>query len=207
MRSLLREKTQRLLAVSALVAAACGDDSSTDTTTVVTTAIIVDPAEFLGDLPCADIDGAPRSYRATVYDIEDNTVIGVSEPTSCGAKIAFSNVETAHFYAADIEVFDAPAEDSPTSAAWTTTCGKNGGAGRAQVQEQVTIRGCEPISAPGTATTAITVDLGSTLGQLACTADGGDVAELTVTPTAPELALLRSPAPAAGLPSIGDIGR
>lgn len=166
---------------------ACSNSDTTEDRNVLETAVIVDPAEFLGAFPCGDIDGAPKSYVATVTDLgapceatDEDCVeptpqeLGASPRVGCATPVAFTDVVAGHFYSASIQVFEG-APDEPQGAAWPTiVCGADqlDGAAKALSLKQVTIRGCEKLAGPGLGQTAIVIDPLTTLGSLECASEG-----------------------------------
>jgi len=182
-----------LTAVGAL-AAACGDDETTTDTNAVTTSVTVQPSEFLGTLPCGDIEGAARSYTARVFDLdaEEGTdpTIGQSGRVSCANPLAFTSVIVGHRYAAEIEIFDVPVGVDAELPTWSTLCADDGfGAAFATALQEITIRGCRPLerldepAAPG-----ISIDATATAGSLRCADDpeGGLVGTIEIIPIEPE---------------------
>ncbi len=103
------------LTAAAALASACGDDETTTDTNAVTTSVTVQPSEFLGTLPCGDIEGAARSYTARVFDLDAeegaDPTIGQSGRVSCANPLAFTSVIVGHRYAAEIEIFDVLVRD------------------------------------------------------------------------------------------------
>jgi len=179
----------------------CTGESDVDDRRIVETGVVVDPAQFLGDLPCADIEGAPKSYVATVVELADETqperLLGPSAPVSCGTPVVFTDIRGGREYGAQVSVFDVPADQAAgATPAWTTTCGLGGaGAGAAEIVagRQTRIRGCTAIEGAGTGTTSITVDASSAVGALGCAADGGTIGQIQIVPIEPA---------ASGLPTV-----
>jgi hypothetical protein len=168
------------VSAAALALAAC--DSFDDTTTgfEVTTSVVVDPVQFLGDLPCAPIAGAPRSYVATLVDLEDGSLVGPSPRLGCERGVAFEKVTAGHRYGATIEVYDVPAEDEGAPR-WTLACADDGvGAAEVVSDRAVVVEGCDRLDGPGTATTAIVVDPVAALAPATCEADGGAIARVRI---------------------------
>lgn len=161
---------------------ACTTDTDTTDTTLVTTSVVVDPAQFLGGLPCG-VEGGAATYTATAIDVETLEPVGQSGAVSCGAKLTFTNIEAGKKYGAQIHIQDGNGQE-----AWSTECGLAGtGAAVATSSRQVVIAGCNPIAPVGNATTAIAIDLAAVTAELGCTGDvDGLVFETTVTPVAPE---------------------
>lgn len=164
---------------------ACVSDDSTEDTSTTTTSVVVDPAEFLGSLPCGDVAGAPKSYSAVITDLTTDTVLATSGRVSCHTPLAFTNVTAAHRYSAEIQVFDVEADES-AEPFWSTSCGTDGdGAALARSLQQVTIRGCEVLTGPGSAETSIAIDATRAVGALGCTDTGGLVLSIDVIPVEP----------------------
>jgi hypothetical protein len=171
-----------LLSGVALAGAACDDETDTTDRSVTVTGITVDPAVFLGTLACTE--GRARSYRAELISVESSDVLGVSDVVGCGKPVLFSSgVVPGLRYGARVAIFaEAGGSEDP---AWTTECGLDGdGAALAENFEQVTVRGCTPID-QGAAVSKVVVDLSGSLGELACTADGGSIVTLQIEPEAP----------------------
>jgi len=175
------------IAIHAAVGASCTDTTETTATREVPTAIVVDPSLFLGELPCADIQGAPRSFRATLVDLDTNESSGPSPRSSCGGPVFFDVVTVAHHYMANIEVFDVSVDEAAGAATWVTTCGADGvGAAVPLLDHHVAVGNCVPLPNVGSATTSIVVDPSKAKGNLTCEADGGPLGPVDVIPTAPE---------------------
>lgn len=157
----------------------------------VRTAAVVDPLEFLGELPCIDAEGAPRSYRATLVDLETLEDRGRSSVESCDRSIAFEGVELGGRYGARIEVFDVPASVA-ASPSWATSCGLDGvGGALVRDQERSVVRGCAVLTGPGTAQTSIAVDAtGAARADGGCTDEGGTIDTLEVAVVEPAGTLL-----------------
>jgi hypothetical protein len=120
-----------LLVPFAVFAVAAGCTALTDTTTSDTSTtegapiVEIDPAGFLGDVLCADVPGAMRSYVVTFVDLGPETDDGStapgypvalpsSEPTPCSQRVAFTNGVVGHRYVAEIDGYE---EDATTLAA------------------------------------------------------------------------------------------
>lgn len=174
------------LAATALATSSCVSDDSTEDTSTTTTSVVVDPAEFLGSLPCGDVEGAPKSYSAVITDLTTETVLAESGRVSCHTPLAFTNVTAAHRYSADVQVYDVEADES-ANPFWSTSCGADGnGAALARSLQQVTIRGCDVLTGPGSAQTSISIDASRAVGALGCTDSGGVVFSIDVIPVEPE---------------------
>lgn len=173
---------------------------------IVQTGVVVDPAEFLGDLPCAAIDGAPQSYVATVVELETvpERKLGPSAPVSCGTPVAFHDIVGGKRYGAEISVFDVPANQaSGATPAWTTTCGLSGaGAADIVAGRQTRIRGCEPLRGAGVGTTSVVVDATSAAGALGCASSGGQIGDIKIVPVDPASAMLPTVTIACGQPPV-----
>lgn len=163
----------------------CDESTESIASRAVPTAVVVDPSLFLGDLPCADISGAPRSYRATLVDLDGGQELGPSPRASCAAPVYFNNFAIDHRYMARVEVFDVPADVEGASPFWQTTCAEDGdGAAVPVLNKHVVVGGCTPLSGPGSAITAVVVDPTAAASSLGC-ADGGPVGDITVVPVSP----------------------
>src|SRR5687768_16785639 len=91
-------------ALLALAAAGCSDDPELVIVITHPTLIEVNPADFLGAVPCLQADGAMRRYVATIFDVTppeegaagaggaegpaENFQLPSSGPTPCTAPIA-----------------------------------------------------------------------------------------------------------------------
>lgn len=185
----------RSLAVAATLSLspACSTTEPIEGDEDVRTAAVVDPLEFLGELPCIDAEGAPRSYRATLVDLDTLEERGRSPIVSCDRSVAFEGVEVEGRYGARVEVFDEP-EASASSPSWATSCGLDGfGEAVIRAQERNVVRGCAVLTGPGTAQTSIAVD-GTRVarGGGGCTDEGGPVDTLEVAVVEPADTLLPS---------------
>ncbi len=122
-----------------------GTGSSSPTTS---TLVAVDPADFLGDVPCADASGAMRRYVATIVDVTPGLddagtpfALPSTGPVSCLQQAAQGGafVLAGHWYAADIQAYDrtdikplgtgsSVMVDANTgdvvTPRWTTSCGR-----------------------------------------------------------------------------------
>jgi hypothetical protein len=115
---------------------------------VPATAISLQPAQFLGDVPCLDAPGALRRYVATLIDVSHygeagpppgDFVIPSVGPVPCHQGVEFHRIEEGHQYVAEIEGYDRKdivalqvgsriMVDSATGAVvsprWTASCGR-----------------------------------------------------------------------------------
>ncbi len=168
------------------VSLGCTGGDEVDDDDLVQTAVVVDPAELLGTVPCAAIQGAARSYVATLVDVDTGERVGPSSPVTCGAPLAFHAVEVTHRYGAEVSVFDVPAEQAGGTPRWSTTCGLSGaGAAEVVVGRQTRVRGCTPLAGPGAATTSVAVDATAAAAELGCVASGGLVDAIDIVPVEP----------------------
>ncbi len=147
MTSLGRPQRAQALLLAAAWLSACADDVSRGGETQLPTRMIVQPADFLGQVPCLDAPGAMRSYQVTIFDVtpdllEEGVEGSFPLPTSsivpCELVVGFQFVAPGHRYVAQVAGFAAPAEElrqpSPGFPAvvdeaglvvaprWTTTC-------------------------------------------------------------------------------------
>jgi hypothetical protein len=111
-------------ATSALFAtAACTGTGATVTVPLPATAIVVDPAEFLGNVPCFPVfagtspsvgAGAMRRYVATLRTVHAGGALGLdagvelpsSPPTRCSDRVSFQRVVDGTAYVAEIDGYD-----------------------------------------------------------------------------------------------------
>lgn len=128
----------------ALASGACSSTTSTATGVIPATAIVVDPAEFLGDVICGVGPGEMRRYVATLVDVSGLPEAGIPEiempsspPTPCYQKIQFERITPGREYSAKIQGYDRTdlRPSAPGSLVmvdgtgayvpprWTTTCG------------------------------------------------------------------------------------
>jgi hypothetical protein len=68
---MLRRPVLALAMGLGLAAAGCPDSSSTGIGFSAATLVAVVPADFLGSVPCAEADGAARSWVARLEDVTD----------------------------------------------------------------------------------------------------------------------------------------
>lgn len=142
----VRSRASRIRWLLLVFAVSCSDDSSDDDIPPTPTQLVVDPAEFLGAVPCtatvgaAETEGALSTYQATLVDVTEGLnepfVLPSSEVVSCGSAVSFHFVEPGHTYIAQISGFsrsDVQAlspgvsivvDDEGRSVAprWSTTC-------------------------------------------------------------------------------------
>ncbi len=220
----MRRFASALVSLSVFALAALGCETTTDSSLIdsvsgsVTTSLLVDPSEFLGDIPCANISGAMQSYVAFIYDVtnlQNVVTLPAAPPVSCSAGVTFSQVVVGRQYRVKIDGYDVPASKlvplasgsrtmqlkTDTGVAgpvvpprWQTSCADitTVSATRKIVDK------CEPFP-EGKTTTGITVDpriaLKSATPALACKqAMTGDVFSWDVRPDNPSLpALLNLP--------------
>lgn len=95
-----------------LLGLACESDPSPSGFTTYT-ALYVEPADFRGGVVCGGVDGAMKSYVATLYDVSSNdpaTVITVAStpPLPCNAPATFSQVVPGNFYVVAIDGYEEP---------------------------------------------------------------------------------------------------
>ncbi len=137
-----RRRLTWLLAFAAL--SGCVEGSGGFGTTPPPTRIGVDPADFLGDVPCANAPGALRTYQVVLTDVTPDLPGGdgtqfelpASSVLSCNQQVTFDFVVPGHSYIASVSAFDrddlsaqAPGvaravDDDGTVVPprWTTTC-------------------------------------------------------------------------------------
>lgn len=131
----LRRATEvALLAAIAAGAAACNSQTTTTTGTTddsdsSTVALIVRPADFLGDTPCSAAPGAMRSYVATLTDRTDPDVpftFPSSLPTACSQGVRFDDITAGHSYSVQIDGYEA-FSDEIGPPGWVRTSGDQQG--------------------------------------------------------------------------------
>ncbi len=193
----------------ALGAAACAEETGASDEFVVVTSITVDPALFLGSVPCSSDAGAMRSYVATISDFTEegrHFTLPSSPPVSCAERVSFRNVVPGHVYVAEIDGYtDLPNELEPiggpssgsralrrvsggpaeqVAPRWEGGCRGNpttGGA-VAATRVNVTIGECELVDNGPASVTGIRVDPASALGALTCGGKPGQVSAVDVLP-------------------------
>lgn len=174
------------LAALAFLGAACEDTTTTslDTSSTFPTSLLVEPAVFLGDVPCTNAPGGMQSYVATVRDVTDSSATPFDLPSSpavsCTGTATFRQVLDKHVYRLEIDGYDVPATEllplggissgsrimvrkgdpsaQPVMARWTTWCTNV----TAAVDARVVPTKCEPLVASST-TTGVLVDPRGTL--------------------------------------------
>jgi hypothetical protein len=176
--------SQAICALGVVVAAGCSSSDVPALDDGIRTSVIVDPVQFLGSLPCADLRGAPRSFVALLTDLDDGSLVGPSPLQPCTVPVAFERVTLGHRYAATIEVFDDV--EGSGAADWSVPCGFDDERDAALVEEdeRAYVRGCTEITGPGTATTTILVDATGAVDDLGCTSEGGLVDSIAIEPIA-----------------------
>lgn len=193
-----------VLALAAVALGGCPESGDLNEDFTVPTSISVDPAGFLGDVPCSNAAGAMRSYVATVIDRTDPAALFTlpsSPPTPCSTRVQFRFVVPGHLYSAEIDGYEQRADEltpyggegsgsrhlldaagAPVEPRWTT-----GYCAEVSARESVTtfVGACDPLEDRGVpGSTVIRVDPSAALGGLRCAADGGDVLSFDVLPEA-----------------------
>lgn len=115
------------LAGAALVSAACSSDGGDTPGVTHPTMIEVNPADFLGQLPCSNEAGSVRRYVATLFDVtgdgaggssQDEAADGQgcggfqlpsSEPTRCSTSVGFGYVVAGRRYCVEVDGYDSDA--------------------------------------------------------------------------------------------------
>lgn len=146
-------RASAVLGCLALFAVGCGS-SPEEPGTTNPTLVAVAPADFKGEVPCADAPGAMRRYVVTLFDLgsaEEPTAPyalpsgvvrggdGIFRPTACEQVAAFGFVIPGHRYDAEVEAYDRTdlhavgpgsrnlmddATGEYVAPRWTTTCGR-----------------------------------------------------------------------------------
>ncbi|HVY45058.1 MAG TPA: hypothetical protein VHB21_04225, partial [Minicystis sp.] len=101
-----------LVSLGAGVLAGCPPETILPQSVIVPTGIQVDPAAFLGGVPCTPAAGGMRSYVATLIDVADVDnpfTLPSSPPTPCSEAADFRYVVNAHPYVAIIDGYTASA--------------------------------------------------------------------------------------------------
>lgn len=140
------------LGIAGFALAACTGTSTVATVPLPATAIVVDPADFMDDVPCLDTPGAMRRYVATLFSVDPAGPLDAgrielpsSPPTSCNDPVWFQRVVDGTQYIAEIDGYDHDdirplgSDGGPGTAGsrtmvgpnnqyvaprWTTSCGK-----------------------------------------------------------------------------------
>jgi hypothetical protein len=110
-----------LLFVATCALSAC-NGSDTTITVLPTTAIVIDPAQFLGNVACLDAPGALHEYVATLVDISanntfpkladggvlplDGLILPSSPPTPCTETVLFERLLVGREYVGFIQGYD-----------------------------------------------------------------------------------------------------
>ena|GEM_PF-683491 len=207
----------------ALLALLCACSSSGGNSQVPSpTLVTVSPNTFGKGVLCGDIEGAWRSYVATLTDVTDPDkpfVLASSNPSTCIMPISFSWVIPGHKYVADIDGYEQhhsklvsyggvssgsrhvveAATGVEIAPRWQASCGRGDGEGditptTSFLRSNVMVRDCDPLMElyPGSVETGITVDLSTTRGSLLCGDGPGQVDRLVVTPQDPSLAVVEA---------------
>ena len=186
------------LAALAALGVGCTSDATTLSAVPTPTSLTLAPSEFLGAVPCGAEPGAMRSYVATIVDIttpDAPFTLPSSPPAPCSASVSFRYVVPGHTYRAEIDGYEAAADDlTPfggrfsgaramlsgglsATPRWTGGCADDAAtAAVAVLNEGVLVTGCHPLVAHTVSDTAIAVEFAPLLGQLGCS----DVASLDV---------------------------
>jgi hypothetical protein len=110
---MIRSRCSLLVALFAL--GGCNNTTATAAGVTPSTAIAVDPAEFLGSVPCVDTAGGMRLYVATLTDVSPLRTIGLLEgglvlpsslPTSCHVTVLFESILDGRQYKASVDGYD-----------------------------------------------------------------------------------------------------
>lgn len=131
---------RRLSWLIALTLIACADDDDDSSSYEPDMAIMVSPADFLGDQACRDSGGLQR-YQATLIDVtlglDESFTLPSSKVISCNSTISFQYVKEEHRYIATVAAFDRSdikaqnpgssvivdtATGESVTPRWTTTC-------------------------------------------------------------------------------------
>jgi hypothetical protein len=200
--------------VTALVLAAWTGGCSSDeggSSSPPPTQIYVDPADFLGDVPCGSQPGAMRSYVVTLQAWDDETdvtpfTLGSSHPTPCSRLVAFRDVVVpGQLYTAEVDGYAELAEQltpfgqsssgarrmmdadagTPVEPRWTTRCGAGPSEGTlARDNESRAVDHCEPLVDSSPSITAIAFPPSVALGADPCAL----ASTLNIVPDSPGLA-------------------
>lgn len=105
-----------LLATLALSATACTTETyeTIDDANSTSVALILRPAEFIGDTPCSGAPGAMRSYVATVRDLTNPDVpftLPSSLPTPCSMGVRFDEIDAGRSYSVQIDGYEGFADE------------------------------------------------------------------------------------------------
>ncbi len=98
------------VALGAVVIAACSSTTTATDTTLRTTAMLVDPVDFLGEHPCAQLPGTVNSYQATLIDVspdlDEPFALASTDVIDCNVTAYFGYVTPGRRYMTHIEAFD-----------------------------------------------------------------------------------------------------
>lgn len=197
------------LLVAGAVAPACADSTGEVGEGLTPTAVGVDPALFLGAVPCSSTRGGLETYVATLRDVTDPLrpfTLPSSPPTPCSQIAAFRYVVPGHVYVAAIDGYDkglagelvplgGPGSgsrrmvlhDDPSaivSPRWESACGADPATAAIAVENAlVLVRGCDPLEAlEAPPPAAVAVDPAAALGAYDCVDEGGPIASFDVLP-------------------------
>ncbi|MCA9633709.1 MAG: hypothetical protein KC766_38925, partial [Myxococcales bacterium] len=183
--------------VGGLTAAGCFDTGSSVAGKSAPTLVGVDPADFLGDLPCVDAEGAPRTYVVTLHGEDPEADASTpqafdhpsSPPASCSRIVTFGYVIPGNRYTAEIDVYETDqltplasgsrvmldANGNRVSKSWSTQCGveHDGNGARPAISvsyRTVYVKPCDALTDLRTTkpSTGIDVDLVALRGEKTC---------------------------------------
>ncbi len=189
--------TLACLLASGLAAGGCFDTGSSSAGTSSPTLVGVDPADFLGNLPCVDAEGAPRSYVVTLHgETPPGDASAPAEfdhpsspPTSCNRIVTFGFVTPGNFYTADVDVYETDSltplgsgsrimldsKGNRVEKSWSTQCGvaHDGNGARPAISvsyRTVYVKPCDALTDLRTSkpSTGVDVDLVALQGDKTC---------------------------------------
>ena len=102
---------------AAALATGCFGGGSSEPAPIQPTLVAVEPADFLGTVPCAPLPGALQSYVATFHDVSgdldgvvspDGFALPSSGPVDCARRVGTNRVIVGRRYAVDVQGYDRP---------------------------------------------------------------------------------------------------
>ncbi|MCW5791548.1 MAG: hypothetical protein KIT72_14115 [Polyangiaceae bacterium] len=184
----------------------CFDSGNAVAVTSSPTLVGVDPADFLGTLPCIDAPGAPRRYVVTLTaeavpgeDASAPFTHPSSPPSDCNHQVTFGYVTPGRRYTAQVDVYDSAdvtplasgspvmlsSRGQPVSPSWSTRCGDPQVAPGARPaisvgSRTVFVQPCGPLIDQRTETppTGLQVSLEALQGGLVCAGEVPDEAAI-----------------------------